>query len=165
MGALDLYEKLNNDFINEGIQDIDWAKRMPALDQYLFSAFKQNGGMGLMCDFTDAIENVYTAVFLSEKVLSRILSDHVTNAMLFSHHPTNWDLKAHNGTYAAEEEQIMKLKERNISVYVLHHPLDHFGKYSTCGTLADALKIRVENPRSCITARCVELSARPIAKR
>ena len=146
MRALDLYKKLNSDFINEGIKDVDWAKRMPDLDKYLFSEFKQNGGMGLMCDFTDVIERVYTTVFLSEKVLSKILSGNVKNAMLFSHHPTNWDLKEHNGNYAAEEEYIRKLKERNISVYVLHHPLDNFGKYSTCGTLADNLKIKVEKP-------------------
>jgi len=146
MRALELYKKLNSDFIKDGIKDVDWANRMPDLDKYLFSEFKQNGGMGLMCDFTDKIEKVYTTVFLSEKVLLNILNDNVTNAMLFSHHPTNWDLKEHNGNYAAEEEYIKKLKERNISIYVLHHPLDNFGKYSTCGTLADNLKIKVEKP-------------------
>ncbi|MCL2321598.1 MAG: hypothetical protein FWC47_05750 [Oscillospiraceae bacterium] len=64
--------KLKSDFIKEGIKDVDWAKRMSNLDKYLFSEFKENGGMGLMCDFTGAIEKVYTTVFLSEKVLSRV---------------------------------------------------------------------------------------------
>jgi putative NIF3 family GTP cyclohydrolase 1 type 2 len=49
-------------------------------------------------------------------------------------------------TTAADEKYIAKLKERNISVYVLHHPLDNFGKYSTCGTLADRLGLKVEKP-------------------
>ena len=146
MKAKELYDKLKDDFIKEGIKDIDWATRMPNLDKYLFSEFKQNGGMGLMCDFTDEVKKVYTTVFLSEKVLSKILNDNVTNAMLFSHHPTNWSLKEHNGNYAAEEEYIKKLKERNVSVYVLHHPLDNFGKYSTCGTLANKLQIDIEKP-------------------
>jgi len=146
MKALELYEKLKKDFIKDSIKDVDWAKRMPNLDKYLFPAFKQNGGIGLMCDFTEKIEKVYTTVFLSEKVLSKILSDNVTNAMLFSHHPTNWDLKEHNGNYAADEKLIAKFKERNISIYILHHPLDNFGKYSTCGTLAEKLNIAIEKP-------------------
>ena len=146
MRAKELYEKLNNDFITEGIQDVDWAARMPTLDAYLFPLFKQNSGMGLMCDFTDEIEKVFTTVFLSEKVLSKIMGGQISNALLFSHHPTSWDLKDHNGNYAVEAKYIAKLKEKNISIYILHHPLDHFGKYSTCGTLADQLGIRIEKP-------------------
>jgi len=146
MRASELYGKLNADFIKEGIKDVDWANRMPNLHKYLFPDFMQNGGMGLMCDFTNEVEKVYTTVFLSDKVLSRLLSDGVSNAMLFSHHPTNWDLKDHNGNYAATEEYIVKMKERSISVYILHHPLDNFGKYSTCGTLANKLNIEIEQP-------------------
>ena len=146
MRAKELYDKLKGDFIKEGIKDVGWANRMSNLHKYLFPEFMQNGGMGLMCDFTKEIEKVYTTVFLSDKVLTRLLSDGVTNAMLFSHHPTNWDLKDRNGNYAATEEYIVKIKERNISIYVLHHPLDNFGKYSTCGTLANELKIEIEKP-------------------
>jgi len=146
MRATELYGKLDADFIKEGIKDVDWANRMPGLHEYLFPKFVQNGGMGLMCDFTNEVEKVFTTVFLSDQVLSRLLSKDVSNAMLFSHHPTNWDLKDHNGNYAATEEYIAKLKERNISVYVLHHPLDNFGRYSTCKTLADRLGIEIEEP-------------------
>jgi len=146
MKAAELYDKLKNDFIKEGIGDVDWAKRMPNLDEYLLREFKENGGMGLMCDFTKEIEKVYTSVFLSEKVFSKILDDDTENAMLLSHHPTNWDIKNHNGNYAADEKYIKKLKERNVSVYILHHPLDNYGKYSTSKTLADKLKINIEKP-------------------
>jgi len=144
MNAIKLYEQLKNDFIKEGIQDVDWASRMPSLDEYLYPAFKQNGGIGLMCDFANEIEKVYTTVFLSDNVLSKLLSKNISNAMLFSHHPTNWDLKEHNGNYSANEKYIAELKERNVSIYILHHPLDNYGKYSTCGTLANELKIKVE---------------------
>lgn len=146
MRASALYDKLNGDFLKEGIRDVDWANRMPNLHPYLFPAFMQNGGMGLMCDFTDVVDKVYTTVFLSPKVFSQLLDTDVSGAMLFSHHPTNWDLKDHNGNFAAEEKYIARLKERNISVYVLHHPLDNYGKYSTCKTLADKLKISIETP-------------------
>jgi len=145
MIAYELYSKLNNDFIKAGITDLNWAARMPNLDKYLSNGFKQTG-MGLMCDFTHSIEKVYTTVFLSDKVLSKILSDNVTNALIFSHHPTNWDIKNHNGNYAATEDYIIKLREKNISIYILHHPLDNYGYYSTCKTLADKLKINIEKP-------------------
>lgn len=140
-----IYDKLKTDFIKEGITDLNWASRMPNLDKYLYADFKQSG-MGLMCDFTNDIKKVYTTVFLSEKVLSRILKDNVSNALIFSHHPTNWGIEHHNGNYTAEEDLIIKLKERNISIYVLHHPLDNYGDYSTCKTLADKLKIIIEKP-------------------
>ena len=71
MRAKELYGKLNVDFIKEGIKDVDWANRMPNLHKYLFPEFIQNGGMGLMCDFTSEVEKVYTTVFLSEKVFSK----------------------------------------------------------------------------------------------
>jgi len=102
MRAKELYEKLNNDFITEGIQDVDWAARMPTLDAYLFPLFKQNSGMGLMCDFTDEIEKVFTTVFLSEKVLSKIMGGQISNALLFSHNPTSWVLKDHNANNPVE---------------------------------------------------------------
>jgi len=146
MNAKELYDQLQRDFIKDGIKDVDWAARMPGLEQYLCPAFKGNGGMGLMCDFTQEIASVYTTVFLSDKVLSGLLGENITNAMLLSHHPTRWDLKNHGGNYAPEEKYIAALRERNISVYILHHPLDNFGRYSTCGTLADALGIAVERP-------------------
>jgi len=145
MVAYELYSKLNNDFITEDITDLNWAARMPNLEKYIHDGFKQTG-MGLMCDFANNIEKVYTTVFLSDKVLFKILSDNVINALIFSHHPTNWDIKNHNGNYAATEDYIIKLRERNISIYVLHHPLDNYGKYSTCKTLADKLKINIKKP-------------------
>jgi len=146
MEAKKLYRQLENDFIKTGITDVNWAARMPDLGQYLLPVFKQNGGMGLMCDFTREVERVYTSVFLSDKVLSGLLNRNVSNAMLFSHHPTNWDLKNHNGNCTAEEKYIAELQKRNISVYILHHPLDNFGEYSTCKTLADQIGIIIEKP-------------------
>ena len=145
MEANKIYDQLKNDFISSGITDLKWALKMPNLDKYLDVDFKLSG-MGLMCDFTNDVQIVYTTVFLSERVLIKILKDNVTNALIFSHHPANWGIEHHNGNYAADEELIAKLKERNISIYVLHHPLDNYGNYSTCKTLADYLHINIEEP-------------------
>ena len=145
MRAESLYAKLQSDFIKDGITDLNWAAKMPGLDSYLCAEFKLSG-MGLMCDFTSEIEKVYTTVFLSDNVLEKILSDNASNAMIFSHHPTNWSIEHHGGNYSATEKYIAKLRERSISVFVLHHPLDNFGEYSTCKTLADSIGIKVERP-------------------
>ncbi|MCL2883918.1 MAG: Nif3-like dinuclear metal center hexameric protein, partial [Oscillospiraceae bacterium] len=97
----------------------------------------------------------YTTVFLSDKVLSKIFNDNVSNALVFSHHPTNWGIQYHGGNYAVEEESVLKLKERHIALYILHHPLDNYGEYSTCKALTDALHIRIEKPAfSCYGALC-----------
>ena len=45
MKAIEIYRKLNDDFIKKCIKDVDWAKRMPVLEKYLFPEFKQNGGI------------------------------------------------------------------------------------------------------------------------
>lgn len=140
-----VYDRLDADFVKEGITDLNWKLKMPELDEYLHAGFKESG-MGLMCDFTGEIERVFTTVFLSEKVLSEILRKNVSNALVFSHHPTDWSIKRRNGTFAAKKELIEGLKERNISIYILHHPLDNYGEYSTCRTLADILKIEIEEP-------------------
>ena len=146
MRAVEVYEKLDGDFMKAGIKDIEWAKKMPNLEGYLFPQFNKNGGIGLMCDFTNEIIKVYTSVFLSEMVLSKIIGDDVSNAMLFSHHPTSWSIERRGGNYAVEEKYIKALKDRNISIYVLHHPLDNLGEYSTCRTLAEQLDIEIEKP-------------------
>lgn len=127
---------------------------MPGLGPYLCDGFIKSG-MGLMCDFTRRIEKVYTTVFLSDKVLARVLEGRQTHALILSHHPTNWGIKGHGGNYAAAEEYIRALKDRSISIYVLHHPLDNYGDYSTCKTLAHELGIAVETPAfACCGALC-----------
>jgi len=145
MEAKRIYQRLMTDFIRDGITDMEWAARMPGLSAYLTSDFKQSG-MGVMCDFTNRVERVFTTVFLSDKVMETVLAANVENAMIFSHHPTNWSIAHHGGNYAATERYIAQLRERHISVFVLHHPLDHYSKYSTGKTLADALGIGNAQP-------------------
>ena len=67
MQAKDLYNKLDNDFIKPGLSD-EWFKYMPELDCFLCENFK-NRNMGLVCDFTETVSKVFTAVFPSEAVL------------------------------------------------------------------------------------------------
>ena len=91
---------------------------------------------------------MYTAVFPSDKVLTKILDDNVTNAMLFIHHPLVWDLSkdSDKAFYQINTELLKRLKENKVSLFNFHYPLDNFGTYSTSKTLADVLGISIEKP-------------------
>jgi putative NIF3 family GTP cyclohydrolase 1 type 2 len=144
MKAKELYNQLDKDFIKQELSD-DWFKYMPELEMFLCDNFK-NMNMGLMCDFTETVNKIYTAVFPSEKVLHKVLSNN-ENAMIFVHHASNWDLKKSPvGFYNIDISLLEMLKRKNISIYCLHSPLDDYGEYSTSKTLADALEIEIIKP-------------------
>jgi putative NIF3 family GTP cyclohydrolase 1 type 2 len=85
-------------------------------------------------------------VFPTEKVIRKIL-ENAEKAMLFTHHACNWDLKKSPiGFYNMDATLLDKLREKQISIYCLHAPLDNFSEYSTSKTLADSLDIEVIRP-------------------
>jgi putative NIF3 family GTP cyclohydrolase 1 type 2 len=144
MIAKDLYNNLDNDFIKPGLSD-DWFKYMPELEQYFCDNFK-NTNMGLVCDFTKTVNNVFTAVFPSENVLHKLINNY-EKAMLFVHHASIWNLnKSPVGFYNMDASLLEMLKEKCISIYCIHVPLDNFSEYSTSKTLADALDIEIIKP-------------------
>ena len=149
MKATDLYNQMEKDFVLPEITE-DWyddAENMSMFDEFICENFKQRS-LGLLCDFTDEINKVYTAVFPSDKVLTKIIDDGVTNAMLFLHHPLVWELgkKPGNAFHPIDVELLKKLKENRISLFNFHLPLDNYGEYATTKTLADALDIKIERP-------------------
>lgn len=145
MKAIELYTHLERDFIKEELWD-DWVRYMEEVEDYLSPNFKERN-MGLVCDFAENISKVYTAVFPDESVMKRIIEDGVTDAMLFVHHPSIWDIrKAPQIFYQMDRTLLEKFKENRISIYNLHVPLDNFSEYSTSKTLADALGIEIEKP-------------------
>ena len=101
-----------------------------------------------MCDFTEEINKVYTAVFPSDKILTKILDDGTTDAMLFLHHPLVWEIGRKPGYafHPINAYLLKKLKENRISLFNFHLPLDNYGEYATTKTLADALGIKIEKP-------------------
>lgn len=143
MKAPQLYARLEKDFIIPGLSD-EWAKFMGPVQDFLSDNFKKRS-MGLVCDFTQEINKVYTAVFPSKRVMKEIGSRNETDIMLFVHHPEIWDIrKAPNVFQQMDRKLLQKFKERRISIYNLHTPLDNFGEYSTSSTLAKALGIKPE---------------------
>jgi len=145
MRATKLYEGLEINFIKPGLTD-DWVQYMDSIADFLTNNFKQRS-MGLVCDFADEINKVYTAVFPSNKVMQEILDKGEENILLFVHHPAIWDIrKAPEVFQQMSKDLLAKFKEKKISTYNLHVPLDNFGEYSTSVSLANALEIKVEKP-------------------
>jgi len=138
MNANQLYGKLEHYFIKPQMRD-DWAPHMVSVEKFISENFKKRS-MGLVCDFTTEINEVYTAVFPSDVVMRKVLDSGAKNALLFVHHPAIWDIrKAPEVFQQMNKELLQDFKKRKISIYNLHVPLDDFGKYSTSVTLAQAL--------------------------
>ena len=73
MEAKKLYSKLEEDFITTSMSDVwfDFMQKDPVAE-YLSENFK-NRSMGLVCDFADNIDKVYTAVFPTKEVYKKLL--------------------------------------------------------------------------------------------
>jgi putative NIF3 family GTP cyclohydrolase 1 type 2 len=144
MIAKEVYNNLENDFIKPEMSD-EFYQYMTELAPYFCNNFKERS-MGLVCDFTETINRVFTAVFPTEKVIQKTLESS-GNAMLFTHHACNWDLKKSPiGFYNMDAALLDKLREKQISIYCLHVPLDNYSEYSTSKTLADNLDIEIIRP-------------------
>lgn len=143
MEAKKLYDKLEEDFITPEMED-DWAPHMEEVQDYLSENYKKRS-MGLVCDNSESINKVYTAVFPSKKVMEKILLEGAEDAMLFVHHPSIWDIRNAPKVFSQMDRNLLeKFKEKRISIYNLHVPLDNHGEYSTSKTLADALGVEYE---------------------
>src|SRR3989344_8754089 len=90
MKSTQLYNLHEKDFINPKLSD-EWVVHMESIADFTSENFKKRS-MGLVCDFSKEINQVYTAVFPSNPVLQRILDDETQDAMLFVHHPSTWDI-------------------------------------------------------------------------
>ncbi len=145
MKASELYEKLDKDFIKPTLSD-DWATRMESIEDFLTENFKKRS-MGLVCDFTKEVNKIYTAVFPSRKIMKKILDDDIENAMFFVHHPMIWDIRKAPNIFENMDRDLLKyFKDKQISIYNLHVPLDNFSEFSTSVTLAKSLDIKPEKP-------------------
>jgi len=145
MQAVKLFAQLEKDFITPSLSD-EWAKYMGSIADYLSDNFKRRS-MGLVCDNSQEIKKVYTAVFPSDTVMQSILDKGEKEVMLFVHHPSIWDIRKAPAAFQQMDRGLLeKFRERMISIYNLHVPLDNFSKYSTSSTLAETLGLTVLKP-------------------
>jgi len=140
MKAKELYEKIDKDFEVDKYKD-DWS--FIEFNEFINPAFRERY-IGLMLDNSDNIEKVYTSTIPDMIVLDKILARNETDVLLFSHHAMGYDPTLEGFPfYNIPVTYLKKLKERRISFYVLHIPLDKNGPYSTSMNLAKALQLPV----------------------
>jgi len=148
MQATILYTHLDRDFIHPELSD-DFSEYMPDMWQYMTDSFRSRS-MGVVCDFSQEIHRVYTAVFPSKRVMNKLLKDASNNpdgTLLFLHHPIDWGCR--NGKLGWTQiptKLIETCKKMNISIYAIHTPLDNYGRYSTGRTLAEAMGLTIIEP-------------------
>lgn len=141
MEAKVLYQRLDEEFELEQMIE-DWSKM--ECNEYICENFKLRY-MGLVLDNAQMITRVFTAVFPSDRVLQRILDMGETDVLLFTHHPMTWLSTADTVHFLNMPGALLtRLKERRISLYTLHLPLDKVGSYSTGTTLAKAIDVMPE---------------------
>jgi putative NIF3 family GTP cyclohydrolase 1 type 2 len=145
MQAVKLYAQLEKDFITPSLSD-EWAKYMESIADFLSDNFKRRS-MGLVCDTSQEIKKVYTAVFPSHAVMQSVLDKGEKEVMLFVHHPCIWDIRKAPAAFQQMDRGLLeKFRERMISIYNLHVPLDNYGEYSTSSTLAKVLGLTALKP-------------------
>ena len=139
MNATKLYNQLEQDFRLSICKD-DWSEIRA--DEFITPQYLKRY-MGLVTDNSENITYAYTAVFPSPAVIAKIIKDNRREAMLFVHHPVDWDITKPPVFTNIPVDDMKELQKRKISMYNLHTPLDAVGEYSTGVTLAHALGIRI----------------------
>ena len=140
MNAKELYEKIGRDFEIDKYTD-DWS--FVEFNEFINPDFKKRY-IGVMLDNTTEIEKVYTSTFPDTAVLDDILSRNETDILFLSHHAMGYDPTQEGFPfYNIPAGHLKKLKERRISFYVMHIPLDSNGDYSTSVSLAKELQLQI----------------------
>jgi putative NIF3 family GTP cyclohydrolase 1 type 2 len=140
MKAKELYEKIGIDFEIDKFMD-DWS--FVEFNEFINPDFKERY-IGVMLDNTDEIEKVYTSTFPDTPILDDILNRNETDILFLSHHAMGYDPTLQGFPfYNIPADYLKKLKERRISFYVLHIPLDKNGMHSTSVNLAKELQLQI----------------------
>jgi len=140
MNAKELYEKIGRDFEIEKYRD-DWS--FVEFNEFINPDFKERY-IGVMLNNAVEIEKVYTSTFPDMAVLDNILGRNEKDILLLCHHAMGYDPTLEGFPfYNIPVSYLKKLKERRISFYVMHIPLDKNGIYSTSVNLAKELQLPI----------------------
>ena len=93
---------------------------------------------GLLADFAEEIEKVYTATFAGSEVLDQLKAREAADCLIFTHHPRSQRGDGREPRSFSEEE-LTYMKKNRISHFSLHLPLDQTGPYSPGVSLARAV--------------------------
>jgi putative NIF3 family GTP cyclohydrolase 1 type 2 len=96
---------------------------------------------GLMICGGQVIERIYSAVFLSDEIVAKVALRAKGNALLICHHPLVMET-SNRGFLPLSEASLVTIRDRRISVYILHTPLDVHAEVSPSGALARELGVQ-----------------------
>ena len=127
--------------------DLPFSRLLPAaykgtgirLDKVLERAFLERFH-GLMIRGHPAVERIYSAVFLSDEIVTKVAARAVENALLICHHPLVMETGG-RGFLPLSATSLTAIRDRGMSVYILHTPLDVHAQISTSGALARELGV------------------------
>ncbi len=140
MKAKELYSRLDKDFEIDKLKD-DWS--FMRFNSYIHPDFKEKY-MGVVLDNTNEIKKVYTATMPDLEILDILFEINQNDILLFSHHAMGYDPTMEGFPfYDIPNDYLSLLKEKRISFYVLHSPLDKNGEYSTSVNLARHLDLEI----------------------
>ena len=108
---------------------------------------------GLMISGAEEVGCIFGSVFPTEEVLDIFIREANRGDLLFLHHPVDMECGDPRGSFGRfflpiKKEQLEKMKEKGLSIYSLHHPLDCHNEIST--GLAIAKSINLQNIKSFI---------------
>lgn len=97
---------------------------------------------GLMLKSSDEINTIYTVVFITDTIIAKLTKEN-QNILLFTHH--NFDYyEDKRGLQPISLNNLKKLKENKISIFVAHASLDTHKIYGTSKSLAQLLNIQID---------------------
>ncbi|WP_242220524.1 Nif3-like dinuclear metal center hexameric protein [Bacillus cereus group sp. BfR-BA-01380] len=103
---------------------------------------------GLMLKGDTNVEKVFLAVFPTDKVLERFIEESKSGDFLFMHHPLLMECGDPKGEWGQgfvpiKEKYIKQIKEKNLSVYTCHIPLDCHKQLGTNIAMAKMLNAEI----------------------
>jgi len=97
---------------------------------------------GLMLRSGDAVREVYCAAFPSPGVLEELLATTAGDALLFIHHPIDMEVSG-VGFLPISPANLERLRERRVSIYACHAPMDCHAEIGTSASIVKAFEVEV----------------------
>jgi putative NIF3 family GTP cyclohydrolase 1 type 2 len=118
----------------------DWREKFEPEFNELFN--------GLMIKGTPEVKNIYLAVFPTKDVLERFIENGESGDLLFMHHPLLMECGDPNGDWGRgfvpiEESLLDQLRNKGLSVYTCHIPMDYHESLGTSQAIAKALNVDI----------------------
>jgi putative NIF3 family GTP cyclohydrolase 1 type 2 len=101
----------------------------------------REGNTGLLLKSSENVERVFTAVFISARVVEKLLEQ--PNSLVFTHHHFDY-YEDERGLKPIPSGVLERLRDAGVSVYVAHAPLDTHPVYGTSLVLAEWCGIEPE---------------------